>query len=445
MLHVREKIAYGLGDTASNLIFQTVMLFLTYFYTDVYGLSAAAVGTMFLLVRLMDAVTDPMMGVLADNTRSRFGAFRPWLLWMALPFALVSVLAFTTPDFSAQGKLIYAYCTYGLLMLAYTAINIPYSALGGVLSPDLRERVSIQSYRFVFGMTGGLLVSLFTLPLVDYFGQGDAAKGYQVTIAVSSVLGCGLFLMCFLGTKERVRESQSHTLALKAQLAVLWRNDQWRVLSAAALVLLFGLVLRNTLAIYYVKYVLAEPDWITSFVTLGMIGNIVGCALVGFVVKKINKIKVYIGLQWISASLCVLGLLVPAHDMLMAFSLYFCWCLVFQMGTPILWSCIADTVDYGQAMSGIRMNGLVYSSVVFFIKLGLALGGAAAGWLLAWYGYEGGVTPKMETLQGIQWCFSVFPALAFVAVALIMRCYRLDPPRMQALHQQMDLDASALR
>ena len=165
MLTKREKVAYGLGDTASNIVFQTVMLFLTFFYTDIFGISPAVVGSLFLLVRIVDAVTDPLMGAIADKTRSKHGKYRPYLLWLALPFALCSVLAFTTPDLSANGKVIYAFITYTLLMLVYTAINIPYSALGGVLTNDPTERVSVQSYRFVFGMLGGLLVTACTLPL----------------------------------------------------------------------------------------------------------------------------------------------------------------------------------------------------------------------------------------------------------------------------------------
>ncbi|CAM5184536.1 MFS transporter [Alishewanella longhuensis] len=204
MLTKKEKMAYGLGDTASNIIFQTVMLFLTFFYTDIFGISPAVVGTLFLVVRIIDAITDPLMGALADKTQSRFGQYRPYLLYLALPFGLISVLAFTTPDLSPTGKMWYAFTTYTLLMLAYTAINIPYSALGGALTADPSERVSVQSYRFVFGMLGGLLVTACTLPLVAWFGQGDQAKGYQLTIAAMSLLGVVLFVLCFLGTRERV-------------------------------------------------------------------------------------------------------------------------------------------------------------------------------------------------------------------------------------------------
>ncbi|WP_333608941.1 glycoside-pentoside-hexuronide (GPH):cation symporter [Arsukibacterium sp.] len=437
MLSKREKVAYGLGDTASNIIFQTVMLFLTFFYTDIFGISPAIVGTMFLLVRLIDAVTDPLMGALADNTHSRYGQYRPYLLWLALPFAFCSVLAFTTPEFSDTGKVWYAFTTYTLLMLAYTAINIPYSALGGVLTANPNERVSVQSYRFVFGMLGGLIVTACTLPLVQFFGQGDQAKGYQWTIAAMSLLGLMLFLLCFAGTKERVQAPAGQKLTLKSSLQTLWHNDQWRVLCVAALLLLTGMVLRNTLAIYYVKYYLAREDLISSFMTLGMIGNIAGVALASYLASKVDKVKAYIGLQLIAAVLCALGFFIRPEQLYLAFALHFFWCFFLQMATPLLWAKMADTVDYGHVKTGLRVTGLVYSSIVFFIKLGLAIGGALAGWLLAWYGYQAGQVQSADTLNGLLLSFTLWPALCSVLVAVVMTRYRLTNQRVQQVSAQL--------
>ncbi len=437
MLSRKEKIAYGLGDTASNIVFQTVMLFLTFFYTDIFGISPAVVGTMFLLVRIIDAVTDPLMGALADNTQSRHGKYRPYLLWLALPFAFCSVLAFTTPDFSQAGKEWYAFATYTLLMLAYTAINIPYSALGGVLTNDPTERVSVQTYRFVFGMLGGLLVTACTLPLVQYFGQGDQARGYQWTIAAMSLLGLGLFLLCFAGTRERVSAPKGQRLTLRSATQSLWRNEQWRILCLAALLLLTGMVLRNTLAIYYVKYYLLRDDLVTYFVTLGMIGNIAGVALAQWLSTKVDKVKAYIGLQLISAVICALGFFISAEQLLLAFVLHFFWSFFLQMATPLLWAKMADTVDYGHYKTGLRIPGLVYSSVVFFIKLGLAVGGALAGWLLAWYGYQAGQAQSADTMQGLLLSFTLWPALCSVLVALVMSRYRLNNTRVLQIHQAL--------
>jgi glycoside/pentoside/hexuronide:cation symporter, GPH family len=433
MVSVKEKIAYGLGDTASNIVFQTVMLFLTFFYTDIFGISPAFVGTMFLAVRVIDAITDPLMGAIADRTTSKHGKFRPYLLWFALPFGLISVLAFTTPDFSENGKMWYAFITYTLLMMVYTAINIPYCALGGVLTADPKERVSVQSYRFVFAMLGGVLVSACTLPLVEYFGAGDKAKGYQLTILAMSILGVGMFLACFYGTKERVQPPAAAQGSMKNDFKALWNNDQWRVLSVAALFLLAGSVLRNTLAIYYVKYYLELPDNISLFITLGMVGSIVGCIVAQPLAKKYCKVKLYIGIQLIAASLCIASYFVAADQVELAFALFILWNLFFNAGTPLLWAKMADTVDYGQWKTGVRTTGMVYSSIVFFIKLGLAIGGAAAGWLLAGYGYQADTTQTDTAKQGILISFSLYPAIGSIVVAFVMRWYILTNEKIDQI------------
>lgn len=436
MVSVREKIAYGLGDTASNIVFQTVMLFLTFFYTDIFGISPAFVGTMFLAVRIIDAITDPLMGAFADRTQSKHGKFRPYLLWFALPFGLISVLAFTTPDFSETGKMWYAFFTYTLLMLVYTAINIPYCALGGVLTADPAERVSIQSYRFVFAMLGGVLVSACTLPLVDYFGQGDKAKGYQLTILAMSVMGVLMFLACFYGTKERI-QPQAEQSTVAGGFKALWQNDQWRVLSVAALFLLSGSVLRNTLAIYYVKYYLELPDSISLFITLGMIGSIAGCIVAQPLAKRFCKVKLYIGIQLTAAALCVASYFVTPDQTVLAFALFILWNFFFNAGTPLLWAKMADTVDYGQWKTGIRTTGMVYSSIIFFIKLGLAIGGAAAGWLLAGYGYQADQSQSETARQGILLSFSIYPALGSLLVAIVMRWYILTDKKIAQISMEL--------
>ena len=439
MISVREKIAYGLGDTASNIVFQTVMLFLSFFYTDIFGISPAIVGTLFLVVRVFDAVTDPLMGALTDRTTSKYGRFRPYLLWLSVPFALISILAFTTPDLSDEGKVIYAFFTYGLLMAAYTAINIPYCALGGVLTADPKERVSIQSYRFVCGMLGGLLVTALTLPLVDYFGAGDQAKGYQLTITAMSIFGVILFVLCFLGTKERISPPAGQNNSIKHDMASLWKNDQWRILCMASFFLLTGLVLRTTLAIYYVKYYLGREDLITLFITLGMIGNILGVSLAQIVAKRFCKIKAYITLQVIAAIICASSFFISSDQLVLAFVSYFFWNFTLQIATPLLWAKMADSVDYGQWKTGIRITGMVYSAIVFFIKMGLAFGGAIAGWLLAYYGYQADTEQSAETLHGLSLSFTVFPAIGSLIVAFIMRWYTLDDAKLEQIQKEIQI------
>ena len=440
MVSVKEKIAYGLGDTASNIVFQTVMLFLSFFYTDIFGISPAVVGTLFLVVRIFDAVTDPLMGAMTDRTETKYGKFRPYLLWLALPFGVISVMAFTTPDFGEQGKVAYAFATYALLMIAYTAINIPYSALGGVITGDPKERVSVQSYRFVFGMLGGLIVTACTLPLVEWFGAGDKAKGYQLTIAAMSAVGVLMFLVCFAGTKERVAAPKQDS-TFKQDMASLWKNDQWRILSSVAFFVLIGMVMRNTLAIYYVKYFLLREDLITAFITLGMIGNILGCAVAPSVVKRMCKIKVYTGVLFIAAVICVGSYWIQSDQLVLAFVVYFIGNVFLQMGTPLLWAKIADTVDYGQFKTGIRITGMTYSSVVFFIKLGLAVGGAIVGWLLAYYGYQADTTQSAEAVHGILLSFTIFPAVAFIIVSWVMSRYKLDDNRVAEIQRSIVKEA----
>ncbi|MBU2871139.1 glycoside-pentoside-hexuronide (GPH):cation symporter [Colwellia sp. E2M01] len=437
MISIREKIAYGLGDTASNIIFQTVMMFLLLFYTDVVGLSPALVGTMFLFVRVIDAITDPLMGNLTDKTRTRWGQFRPYLLWLALPFALISILAFSTPDLTGNNKVIYAFVTYTLLMIAYTAINIPYCGLGGVITDNAKERVTVQSYRFVFGMLGGVIVAATTMPMVQWFGQGDTAKGYQLTMVAMSSLGVVLFLLCFLGTKERVVAPVDQNSSMKENLLSLWQNDQWRILCIAAFFLLTGQVLRLTLAVYYVKYFLGREDLITSFLTLGVIGSMVGCAFAQYLAKRVCKIKAYIALQSISALICLFSFFIPADQTILAFVAFIAWKFFLDMASPLLWAKMTDTIDYGHKKTGIRVTGLVYSGVIFFIKMGVAIGGALAGWLLTFYNYQADIEQTEAAKQGILLSFTLFPAMGSILVAWVMTKYTLTEQKIITIQHEL--------
>lgn len=439
MISVREKIAYGLGDTACNIIFQTIMMFLLLFYTDVMGLSPAVVGSMFLFVRLMDAVTDPLMGNITDKTSTKWGQFRPYLLWLSLPFALFSILAFTTPDLSDDNKIIYAFVTYTLLMVTYTAINIPYCGLGGVITADAKERVTVQSYRFVFGMLGGVIVAAATMPMVEWFGQGDTALGYQLTMVAMSSLSLVLFLLCFLGTKERVGTPKEQDSSIKESLYSLWKNDQWRILCLAAFYLLTGQVLRLTLAVYYVKYFLGREDLITSFLTLGVIASMLGCALAQPLAKRVCKIKAYIALQTMSAFICLLSFLISPEQLVLAFIAFIAWKFFLDMASPLLWAKMADTIDYGHKKTGVRVTGLVYSGVIFFIKMGVAIGGAIAGMLLTFYGYQADIEQTESTKQGLLLSFTVFPALGSLAVAWIMRKYTLTEQKVINIQSELKL------
>ncbi|RPJ59208.1 MAG: MFS transporter, partial [Acidobacteria bacterium] len=251
---IREKAGYALGDVASCIFWQTLGSFLLFFYTDVFGISAAAAGTMFLVTRLWDAVNDPMLGAIADRTKTRWGKFRPYLLWMAVPFGISGVLLFTTPDFGPTGKLVYAYITYNLMMMVYTAINIPYSSLLGVITSNPVERVSLSSYKFVGAFTGGLLIQAFTLPLVGYFGQGNRAVGFQYTMILYAVVAVALFVATFLSIKERVQPVAGQKSKIIDDLRDLSKNKPWIILLLLGLFTLAYVAIRNGITLYYFRY-----------------------------------------------------------------------------------------------------------------------------------------------------------------------------------------------
>ncbi len=436
-LSVKEKIGYGMGDAASNIIFQTVMTFLAFFYTDIFGISAAAVGTLFLSVRLLDAITDPLMGSLADRTQTRWGKYRPYLLWLCVPYALICVLTFTTPDFSESGKLIYAFITYGLLMVMYTAINIPYCALGGVLTNDADERISIQSYRFALATIAGILVMALTLPLVEYFGNGDKALGYQITMIVMSIVGIALFLICFATTKERVASPVREDTFLKADIKMLFRNDQWLVIALVTFVVMFAVIIRATVSLYYVNYVLEREDLATVFVTVGMVGMLGGTLTTKFVTDRFCKIKVYRVVTLLIAIICTGFYFLPPGMVIAAFLLHFVLGFLQQMTTPIVWVMMTDTVDYGELKTGTRLTAFTFSGSLFVLKLGMSVAGAVAGWILAFYGYQGGQEQTSESLDGINLLFTLVPALGSLVAFFLVGFYRLNRKKMQQIQQQL--------
>lgn len=257
-LSVKEKIGYGMGDAGCNIIFGAIMLFVNYFYTDIFGLAPALVGVLLLSIRVIDAVTDPLMGAIADRTQSKYGRFRPWLLWIAVPYAVFSVLMFTTPDWAYSSKVIYAFVTYFLLSLTYTAINIPYCSLGGVITNDPKERVACQSYRFVMVGIATLLLSLTLLPMAEWFGGADKAKGYQMAMAVLAFIGMCMFLFCFATVRERIRPAIPTNDDLKNDLKDVWKNDQWvRILLLTLCNVCPGFI-RMAATMYYVTWVMGK-------------------------------------------------------------------------------------------------------------------------------------------------------------------------------------------
>ena len=361
-----EKIGYGLGDFGSNVVFQTIIILLPSFYTDVFGLAPAAMATMFLAVRLLDTVTDPIMGVIADNTNTRWGKFRPYLLWFSIPFAVVFVLTYWTPDLAGNAKLLYAYGTYAVLMLLYTVVNIPYCALGGVITSDSQERVSANSYRFFLATSAGVLITFFGPTLIAYFGKGDDKVGYPWAMAAFSVLAVLAFFGCFALTKERVVEAQPAKGTFWSDVGTLVSNDQWMIVAMLGLVSLIAIVLRAGTAAYYIKWVVGRPDLTAQFLTAGTFAAMIGAAFAAPLTAKFDKGPSYAMLQVIIVIGSIGIYFAPATNLGLIFGLYILVNFLTQMAAPILFSMIADTADYGELKTGRRVTGLVF--LAYFLQ-----------------------------------------------------------------------------
>ncbi|MSE47699.1 glycoside-pentoside-hexuronide family transporter, partial [Escherichia coli] len=304
ILSVKEKIGYGMGDAASHIIFDNVMLYMMFFYTDIFGIPAGFVGTMFLLARALDAISDPCMGLLADRTRSRWGKFRPWVLFGALPFGLVCVLAYSTPDLSLNGKMIYAAITYTLLTLLYTVVNIPYCALGGVITNDPTQRISLQSWRFVLATAGGMLSTVLMMPLVNIIGGDNKALGFQGGIAVLSVVAFLMLAFCFFTTKERI-EAPPSTTSMREDLRDIWQNDQWRIVGLLTILNILAVCVRGGAMMYYVTWILGTPEVFVAFLTTYCVGNLIGSALAKPLTDWKCKVSIF---WWTNAALAVVSL-----------------------------------------------------------------------------------------------------------------------------------------
>ncbi len=441
MLSTKEKVAYGLGDAASNIVFQTVMLFLAVYYTDVVGLPAGVVGTIFLGVRIFDAVTDPIMGMVADRTTTRWGKFRPFLLWLAVPYGAATVLAFTSFDLSPDGKALVAAGTYALLMTVYTAINIPYSALGGVMTADPRERVTVQSYRFAMAWAGGLLVAVLMVPLCEQLGEGNAARGYQRSMLALSVIAAVMFLLCFAGTRERVKPEESSGKSVFDDLKALKDNDQLLVLCVTQVVLLIGIASRGTSTVYFANHTLGlngQAAQVTAFVTTGMVGNVVGGLGSRYIEKRIEKVVAAPVCQLLAAACAIGSLFVRPEHVTMHFVLHFGWAVCIATTVPMVWAMVTDTIDYGVKRTHRRMTGLTFAINLLAIKMGFALGGAMVGWLLAAYGYQGNSSAQTAAaVGGIGLAFGAMSAVAAITAAFTLRFYRLDDGAVRRITKEL--------
>ncbi len=402
------------------------MVFLPIFYTDVFGLSAAAVGVLLLVCRYLDGVTDLAMGLIADRTNTRWGKFRPWILWSALPFGAMTILTFTTFDLTPGAKLVYAYATYSGLILAFTASNVPYSALTGVLTPDPSERTSISSYRFFFAFLGGLITQGLNIPLVAFFGQGDEIRGYSSTMTLFAGIAVFLFILTFLGTRERVKPADQAQTPMRQDMKDLLTNTPWIVLFVTGLLFVTFTTFKQGVTMYYFKYYMQDVPLAAAFMIAGLVAAMIGTTLTPTLTRLLGKrtlMTAAFGLAAVTSAL----LYIPGPGDLTA---VFVLSSITELSTgPIVslfFAMLADSSDYSEWKNRRRATGLLFSAGTLAFKFGTGVAGALTGWVLTLVGYVANTQQTPEALQGIRLLISIFPAGAALLSVLVLRFYPLD-------------------
>ena len=423
-LSITEKIGFGAGDMAVNIVMITMQLIIAYFYTDIYGLDPVDMGIMFMVVRLIDAISDPVMGMITDKCNSKHGHYRPFMLWFAIPFGVAVYLAFITPDVAYTYKLAWAYFSYILLTLIFTIVTIPYISLIGVITNDPAERLSANGYRFVLVKVAAFLVTIVVPALALYLGDGNMRDGYQPAMGIMGILGSVLLLFCFFTTKERIKPVIEKT-KLKEQAKLLLRNDQWLLLCIVLVLLMCGIVIRGSVGTYYAKYYLHGGDaLIPPFLATGVTASILAMIASTWITKFYCKVKLFRYSQILTFVLCTaMYFTVGQDDIVLAFLFTFLIWFSADLYMPIFWSSIAEAVDYGHRKTGIRVSGLAFGGISFCQKLGMGIAGGLLGYLLSYFNYQADVEQSEFTLNGIALLVTVIPAIFHLAIGLIMHKY----------------------
>ena len=465
-LSVTEKVGYSLGDLAANLIFQTLMTFLAFFYTDIYRIPAATAATIIFVVGLLGAfVFTPLVAVLADRTSTRWGKFRPWILWTAVPFGVLSLLAFSTPDLGPQGKVFYAAATYTLLVLVYAANNLPYAALSGVLTGSMAERNSLSAYRFVAVMVAQLVVQSLLLPLVLLLGDGDRVAGFQNTMLLFAVVGTVFFLITFATTRERVVPAPEQKSSIGQDVGDLVRNRPWLIVLLVTILVFVTLALKGGTYVYYFQYYLDEAamaaflegigfngfiaglnaaltgigltgfqwpeDATTSAFSLfnagGIIFMVVGIGFSKKLADRFGKRDVYGVFLFISTLFMLAFYLFPPDRIGLVFVAQILHGFFYGITIPLLWAMVADVADYSEWKNNRRATAIIFSAILCGLKVGLAVGGALVAAILARYGYDAGQAVQSQaTVDGIRLSVSLYCSIPFLAAAALLFFYRID-------------------
>ncbi|KUM54084.1 MFS transporter [Rheinheimera sp. EpRS3] len=475
-LSVTEKIGYSLGDLAANLIFQTLMTFLAFFYTDVYQIPAGSAAAIIFFGGVIGACFNPVMGLIADRTQTRWGKFRPWILWTAVPFGVIALLAFSTPDFSPQGKIIYAFTTYVLLVLVYSANNLPYSALSGVLTGNMAERNSLSAYRFVAVMVAQFIIQALLLPLVLILGDGDKAVGFENTMTLFACVGIAFFLITFITTKERVLTLSSGASSIRDDLGDLIHNKPWFILLLLTVLVFITLALKGGMYIFYFEHYLSEAhiagflddigfnrfiaglnsmltdmglneflwpkDAPTSGFSLFNAGGII-CMIIGIsfakpLADRFGKRDVFAVALFISTLFILLFYLLPPDAIGLVFLSQLLHGFFYGITIPLLWAMIADVADYSEWKNHRRATAIIFSAMIFGLKLGLSIGGALVAGILAHYGYDALLATQAEdTINGIKLSVSLYAALPFLLGVACMFVYEINKHKEIQIEQEL--------
>jgi sugar (glycoside-pentoside-hexuronide) transporter len=422
-----EKFGYGLGDLAANFVFQALMALQVDFYTKTFGLTPGQTKSMFLVVGLGSACFNPVMGVIADRTNTRWGRFRPWLLWTSVPFGVIGILTFTTPNFSPMGKVIYAWCTYLMLRLIYAANNVPYAALNGVMTDDPNERNSIATYRQMFANTAGFIVGSLAVPMVKFLGGNNSALGYQLTMGSFLGMSIVLFLIAFSVSKERIQPDARQETSVMRDLGDLIHNGPWVTLFLVTVFYFTALLIRGNIMLPYFENCSGNRLIFSWFNGFGLISLLVGVACSTALVKKVGKRALFFWSMLLTGLCCIALYFFPPTATVPIISLEVVRQFAFGCSGPVLWSMMADVADFGEWKTGRRATATVTSAVVFALWVGVAIGGAICSWLLELYGYSSkAAVQSAHTLEGIRLTASVYSGAAFLAAAVCLLFYGIN-------------------
>jgi sugar (glycoside-pentoside-hexuronide) transporter len=422
-----EKFGYGLGDLAANFVFQALMALQLDYYTKTVGLTPAQAGTMFLVVGLASALFNPVMGVIADRTNTRWGRFRPWLLWTAVPFGVIGILTFTTPNLSSGAKLTYAWVTYLLLRLIYAMNNVPYASLNGVMTDDPNERNSIATFRQIFANSAGFIVGSLAVPMVAFLGRGNNALGYQLTMGSFLTLSIVLFLIAFAVTKERIQPAASQKSSVGQDLSDLMKNGPWITLFLVTVFYFTALLIRGNVMLPYFESCAGNKFLFSWFNGFGLTALLIGVACSTALTKRFGKRALFFWSMLITGILCIALFFIPPTATVPIISLEVLRQFAYGCSGPVLWAMMGDVADFGEWKMGRRATATVTAGVVFALWVGVALGGAIAGWLLSLYGYDQHLAAQSDhALLGIRLIASVYAGAAFLAAAACLVFYGIN-------------------